>query len=457
MESNRIEYKRELTDALEKEAVAFLNYRDGGIIYIGLDNGDHSVVGVLDCDGVQLKIKDRLKNNILPSCLGLFDVIHEKRDRKDIIKITLASGTEKPYYLKKAGMSEKGCYIRIGSASEPMSMRMIEDLFARRTRNSIGKIRSHRQDLTFEQLKIYYDAAGFDIGEKFAANLELLTEDGSYNYAAYLLADKNGNSVQVAKYSGTDRVDLIESNEFGYCCLVKTCKQVLDKLELENRTATKITSRERITKRLWNPVALREAVINAIIHNDFTNEAVPKFEIFDDRIEITSAGAIPPGVEQEEFFHGYSIPRNKILMRIFKDLDMVEYLGSGMPRILKAYPRESYIFTANFIRTAFPASAEVLELEKAAAKSAGKIGATGRKSSKKASEKTSEKTSEKIMNAIAGDKNITIEELASLAGVTQRSIERNIQKLQEDGLLCRIGPDKGGHWQITKDKPKRKS
>ncbi|HNY13045.1 MAG TPA: ATP-binding protein, partial [Candidatus Wallbacteria bacterium] len=361
MESNRIEYKCELTEALEKEVVAFLNYRDGGIIYIGIDNTTHLPIGVPDCDEVQLKIKDRLKNNILPSCLGLFDVIHEKRQGKDVIKITLASGTEKPYYLKKMGMSEKGCFIRVGSASEPMSSRMIEELFARRTRNSIGKMRSHRQDLTFEQLKIYYNEAGFDIGEKFAANLELLTEDGAYNYAAYLLADKNGNSVQVAKYAGIDRVDLVESNEYGYCCLIKTCKQVLDKLELENRTATKITSKERMNKRLWNPVALREAVINAIIHNDYTNEAVPKFEIFDDRIEITSAGSIPPGVWQDEFFQGYSIPRNKILMRIFKDLDMVEYLGSGMPRILKAYPRDSYTFTANFIRTAFPASGKMLE------------------------------------------------------------------------------------------------
>jgi len=440
MESNRIEYKQELTDTLEKEVVAFLNYRDGGVIYIGIDNSGSFAIGVPNCDEMQLKIKDKLKNNIFPSCLGLFDVIHETRDGKDIIKITLASGPEKPYYLKKNGMTEKGCYIRIGSASEPMPARMIEELFARRTRNSIGKIRSPRQDLTFEQLKIYYNEAGFDIGEKFAANLELLTEDKFYNYAAYLLADRNGNSIQVAKYRGLDRVDLIESNEYGCCSLIKSCKQVLDKLELENRTATKITSKERITHRLWSPVALREAVINAIIHNDYTNEAVPKFEIFDDRIEITSAGSIPLGVEREEFFQGYSMPRNKILMRIFKDLDMVEYLGSGMPRILKAYSREAYIFTANFIRTVFHASPEVLELEKHAA------------ASEKTSEKiarTSEKTSEKILKAITQNKNITIAELADITLVAPRSVERNIQKLQEQGLLHRVGPDKGGHWDVV--------
>ncbi|HPO49821.1 MAG TPA: putative DNA binding domain-containing protein, partial [Spirochaetota bacterium] len=271
METNRIEYKRELTDSLEKEAVAFLNYRDGGIIYIGVgDTG--KAIGVSDTDSQQLIIKDRLKNNILPSCLGLFDVVHEKLEDKDIIKITLASGSEKPYYLKKYGMSEKGCYIRIGSSAESMTGRMIEDLFARRTRNSIGRIRSPRQDLTFEQLKIYYNEAGFDIGDKFTANLELLTEEGEYNYAAYLLADSNGNSVQIAKYAGLDRVDLLQSKDYGYCSLIKTCKLVLDTLEqVENRTINKITAKERISRSLWNRVALREACINAIIHNDYIN------------------------------------------------------------------------------------------------------------------------------------------------------------------------------------------
>ncbi len=100
-ESNRIELKRELTDSLEKEVVAFLNYREGGHIYIGIDDATGTVVGVPDFDVIQLKIKDRIKNNIMPSTLGLFDVIAEQHDGERIIKITVASGSEKPYYLKK--------------------------------------------------------------------------------------------------------------------------------------------------------------------------------------------------------------------------------------------------------------------------------------------------------------------------------------------------------------------
>lgn len=153
-ESNRIEYKQELNEKLEKEAIAFLNYHGGGIVYLGID-GEGNVVGLDNSDDVQLKVKDRLKNNIQPSCLGLFDVVNETREGKDVVKITLASGPEKPYYLRKYGMTEKGAFLRAGSASEPMPQKMIEELFSKRTRDSIGKIKSPRQDLTFRQLKIY--------------------------------------------------------------------------------------------------------------------------------------------------------------------------------------------------------------------------------------------------------------------------------------------------------------
>jgi len=352
-ETNRIEYKQKLTRDLEKEVVAFLNYHEGGVIYIGIDKNGHAI-GVPDSDGDTLKIKDRLKNNIRPSCMGLFDVVPEEQDGNEIIKIIVASGPEKPYYLKKYGMSEKGCFIRTGTAAEPMPVKMIEDLFSKRTRNSIGKINSPRQDLTFEQLKIYYEAAGITLNQQFARNLELLTEDGKYNYAAYLLADRNNLSIKVAKYNGTGRLDLVVSNEYGQESLIKATKQVLDKIEVANINLTKITSRERENTRLWHPVALREAVINAFVHNDYSKEIPPKFEIFSDRIEITSAGGLPEGLSQAEFFEGFSVPRNKELMRVFRDLGLVEQLGSGVPRILETYSRECFTFSDNFLRMAFP-------------------------------------------------------------------------------------------------------
>lgn len=103
---------------------------------------------------------------------------------------------------------------------------------------------------------------------------------------------------------------------------------------------------------------MREAVINAIVHNDYTLEVPPKFEFFDDRIEITSFGSLPQGMTEKEFFEGYSVPRNKELMRVFRDLNLVEHLGSGVPRILRSYGKECFKFTENFLRMIFPATAQ---------------------------------------------------------------------------------------------------
>ena len=359
-ESKRIEYKQKITAELEKEVVAFLNSNEGGIIYIGIDKIGN-IVGIENPDEEQLLLKDRFKHNILPSCMGLFDIVLERNEDKNILKIIVAGGYEKPYYVKKYGLSEKGVFIRVGSSAEPMPTRQIEQLFSKRTRNSIGKIKSPKQDLRFQQLQIYYQSIGKLLNEQFAKNLELLTEDNQYNYVAYLLNDVNGISVKVAKYDGLDRVDLIENNEYGYCSLMKATKQVLDKIEVENKTLAKITSKERKETKLWNPVALREAVINAIVHNDYTSEVPPKFEFFDDRVEITSFGSLPQGMTEKEFFEGYSVPRNKELMRVFRDLDLVEHLGSGVPRILRSYGKECFKFTENFLRMTFPASEQVTE------------------------------------------------------------------------------------------------
>lgn len=154
-ETNRIENKEQLNEDFEQEVIAFLNYKEGGIIYVGIDKNGQ-VVGVENNDLTQLQIKDRIKNNIQPSTLGLFDVTVETIDNKEIIKVIISSGTEKPYYLRKKGRTPEGCYIRIGSSKERMTERMIEEMFARRIKNSLKEIESPRQDLTFRQLKIHY-------------------------------------------------------------------------------------------------------------------------------------------------------------------------------------------------------------------------------------------------------------------------------------------------------------
>ncbi len=145
-------------------------------------------------------------------------------------------------------------------------------------------------------------ALGLELNKQFANSLELLTPDGRYNYIAYLLADENGVSIKVAKYAGRDKVDLTENEEYGYCSLIKATNYVLEKMKIENVTKAKVTSTKRVEKNLVEPVPMREALINAIVHNDFSREIPPVFEIFSDRMEFTSYGGLIQGQSRKDFF-----------------------------------------------------------------------------------------------------------------------------------------------------------
>jgi predicted HTH transcriptional regulator len=108
--------------------------------------------------------------------------------------------------------------------------------------------------------------------------------------------------------------------------------------------------------------ALREALINAIVHNDYSKEVAPVIEIYSDRLSITSYGGLIEGLSIEEFFSGRSMPRNRELMRIFRDLNLVEHLGSGLNRILQVYDKSIFRLSENFLEVAFPFSKEYLSL-----------------------------------------------------------------------------------------------
>ena len=352
IETNRIENKEYLNEDFEQEVIAFLNYQDGGIIYVGI-NKKGQIVGIQDIDLIQLQIKDRIKNNIQPSTLGLFDVIVETIENKAVIKIIISSGKEKPYYLRKKGRTPEGCYIRVGSSKERMTEKMIEEMFARRIKKSLKEIDSPRQDLTFRQLKIHYEGNGMILNDNFAKNLNLLTDDGKYNYNAYLLADENNISIKLVKYLGTSKMELIENQEYGYCCLITATQRILDRLTAENTVYAKIEYNGRREVEMIDSKALKEAVINAMVHSDYTLSTTPIIELYSDRIEITSGGGLPQGLSQEEFLEGVTAQRNKELIRVFKDVDLIENIGSGVLRILDAYDKSCFKFMEHFLRVSF--------------------------------------------------------------------------------------------------------
>ena len=422
-ESNRIEFKRELNDRFERAVVSFLNYVGGGEILIGIDD-DETTVGVVDTDALQLQIVDRIRNNIRPQTLGLFDVILMKNDGKDIIRIIVSCGQQRPYYIRKLGMSEQGCFIRVGSSSQPMSEQMIEELLAKRQQITLQTMTSPRQSLTFKQLAIYYQEKNLEPTEQFIESLDLRQSNGEYNYAAYLLADDNGISIKVAAYAGTDKVELLETREYGNRCIITATQRILDRLDSENRTFAKITAKNRLEKERVNSIALKEVVINAIVHNDYT-KGVPLVEIYSNRIVITSCGGLVADLSEEDFFKCRSMPRNRELMRIFRDMELVEQIGSGMSRILKAYDRSVFELSPSFTIVTFP-------FEEAFISPNGKINVEIRT----------------LLDVLKTNAEATIPDLAELAGKSQRTISRELREYQVAGLLRRKGSRKTGHWEV---------
>ncbi len=462
IENQNIEYKLCLNDKLEREVVGFLNSKLGGDIYIGIaDNGQ--VAGVENADATQLAVADRLKNNILPSCLGLFDILLEEKEGKQIIHLHVSAGQEKPYYIRQYGMSPNGCYLRVGAGLKQMDEIMISELFSSRTRTSLRNIPSIRYgEHSFLQLRLYYQEHGFDVNDSFLQNLDLYTSDGKLNMVAFLLADQNSLSVRVAKYAGKDKCDLIENEEYGYCSLLRITERLLEKINIENRTLAKITPSRRLEKRLVDPIAIREALLNALLHNDYTMEEGPVIEYFSDRVTITSYGGLVNELTEEEFFQGRSVPRNRELMRIFKDMDWGEHLGSGMHRILEKYPKDIYEITPHFVTVTFRYATYLEEdvpvngtVNVQVNSAVNGIQLTERQQyiyNAIAASTSKVQVNVQVNVPVNGTVNgmVNVANLATALQVAEKTIRREIYFLRDIGLIRRVGSDKTGHWEVVK-------
>ena len=454
-EDAHIEYKVGLTDKFEREVVAFLNSSEGGVIYIGVDDEGNPIKG-LDVDDIQLRVASRIRDGIVPATLGIIDVSVERVQDVPVVKLIVSGGPDKPYYERRYGMSERGCSVRVGSAVQPMPQAMIDGLFACRARPTIRNIRSPRQKLTFTQLKIYYEGHGLKLNDEFEETLDLRTDDGAYNWLAYLLADENGVSMKVAKYAGQDKYYLLENEEYGYCSILKALDRVLDKMLVENTTKARITPKYRIERKLVDATALREAIINAVVHNDWTMEVSPVVEIYSDRITVSSYGGLVPGQSLEGFFAGRSVPRSRELMRVFRDMELVEQLGSGMRRILDAYGRDAFEIDDNFICVTFPFSQEALGLNDDVATSGeteSAVHGTDGTLNETINETINEtlRLDEKdrmILAFLERAPRATYGEIATETGMARATVSRRLSALSGKGVLKRVGARKNGYWEV---------
>ena len=421
-ENDKIEFKEELNDKLEKEIVAFLNSNCGGSVYIGVkDNGE--IKGVEDIDKTMLEIQNRIRDRIAPSSLGLYEIIELRENNKKYIQIAVSSGDKKPYYLKSKGMCPEGCYIRVGTASEKMNEDMIYTLFEKRKKVTLITLVSPKQDLTFKELEIYYKNAGYDVGKNFLKQLSFYNQNNEFNYLAYLFSDNNDVSIQIAKYKDDTIYDLEERIQVGKQSLLRVADEVLNKFKKENTIYTRITDSKREEVKKFDEIALREIIVNALVHNDYSKGAYPSFEIFENHIEVSSFGGLPQNLTEEDFFEGFSLPVNPELIRIFHDIGFVERLGTGIRRVLRVYPKEIFKFSPNFIRVSIPFNKGLFGKENSSLK-------------------------DKILNILNENPKINRKQLGEILDVSESTIYREINKLQKERKIERIGSNKDGYWKV---------
>ena len=202
-------------------------------------------------------------------------------------------------------------------------------------------------------------------------------------------------------------------------------------------------------------------MINAIVHNDYFNEVSPKFELFSDRLEITSAGTLPFGMSKTDFFNGVSNPRNKELMRVFRDVDMVEALGTGMLRVLKVYKEENFVFMDNFIRVVIPYNWLPSELSNGSSENKT-VNVAGNNI-----HDLSERqlfimdimidVAENVAENVAERFKVNTKYLSERLGVNRKTVQRDLVELVEKHLVRWVGSDKTGHWKVIKTIEKQES
>lgn len=329
-ESESIEFKSQFTEEIYKEVIAFAN-TEGGVVYVGIDN-DGNVIGLSNVDAEYVRITNGIRDAILPD-VTMF-VQYTIQENK-VVRITVGEGTNKPYYLKAKGLKPGGVYVRQGSTSVPASPELIRQMIKESDGDNYEDMRSLEQELTFESAKVAFARYGVEFGvEKYRA-LGIKQKD-LYSNLGLLLSDQCPYTTKIAVFSDEELTEFRDSKEFGGS-IFKQFEDAVNYLALCNKTASTIKGVLRIDKKDYPEEAIREALLNALVHRDYSFSGSIIINVNDNKMEFISLGGLLPGLTTEDIRLGISQPRNKKLAEIFHRLHLIESYGTGIRRVYKLY------------------------------------------------------------------------------------------------------------------------
>ena len=338
MESKMVEYKREYLDDIKYTIVAFAN-TDGGKLYIGMED-DGCIRGVDDPDGTMLRITNMIRDAIRPDVTMFTEVSVSNSSDKAIIVVSVQRGTARPYYLAAKGVRPEGVYVRQGSSSVPASETAILNMIRETSGDRYEDARSINQQLTFDKTSEYFAQKNIAFGEAQMRSLYMIGKDGTYTNLAMLLSDQCVHTIKMAVFEGSRKTVFRDRRELTGS-LLSQMEEAFSYIDQFNRTRAEIKGLYRVDTRDYPPEALREALLNAIVHRDYAFSSSTLISIFDDRIEIVSVGGLVRGMSYDDIMLGVSVLRNQHLANVFYRLQLIEAYGTGMLKIHECYADSS--------------------------------------------------------------------------------------------------------------------
>ena len=233
-------------------------------------------------------------------------------------------------------MRSSGVYVRSGTSTDPATETAIRKMIKDTDGDNFEDMRSLEQSLTFIDAEVQFKKRNVGFDKQKMMSLGMLSQDGIYSNVALLLSDQCTSIVKAATFSGKDKTNFQDRREFSGS-LFKQMEELYAYLELRNRTKATFDGLYRTDTKDYPEEALREALLNSLVHRDYSFSASTLINVYSDRIEFISVGGLPEGIELDDIMLGLSVCRNPKLAAIFYRLELIEAYGTGIPKMMKAY------------------------------------------------------------------------------------------------------------------------
>lgn len=437
-ETETVELKSIVLDDIKKEIIAFANC-DGGTVYVGVAD-DGTVLGVENADECALQISNMVRDAVKPDVTMFIHYETLNCEGKAVVAVDIQRGTNRPYYLAKKGLRPEGVYVRQGYSSVPATDTAIRQMIKETDGDSFENMRSINQALTFEATKKEFEKRNIAFGQPQMQTLKIVSADGVYTNLGLLLSEQCPHTIKAAVFEGTDQSVFKDRREFSGS-LMQQLNEVYDYIDFHNQTHATFQKLLRIDTRDYPEVAVREALLNSLVHRDYSFRASTLISIYDDRIEFVSIGGLLPGLELDDLMMGISACRNPHLANVFYRLQLIEAYGTGMKKIMGVYaaaPVQPKVMTTNnAFKIILP---NVNAVSKAAEKPYGVEKVAPSLNSNE----------EKILRFLMEHQVITRKETQELLGVSQSTAGRVLKAMVESGQIKPFGGSRTRRYELSK-------